>query len=123
MGKQSRQKRRAGRPAPAPRHQPSPDPRSAPAAESSPEELVTALMFVAQRAFQAGDGRAFETAVEGLVERPDVDGFRAMVERVLTAKTGKPMLEAQMAKRRPGYADYVARTSGFIPLPPRRRSK
>ena len=94
MGKQSRQKRRAGRPAPAPRHQPSPDPRSAPAAESSPEELVTALMFVAQRAFQAGDGRAFETAVEGLVERPDVDGFRATVERVLTAHLQNAIADA-----------------------------
>jgi len=42
---------------------------------------------------------------------------------LLTAKTGKPLLEAQMAKRRPGYADYVARTSGFIPWPPRSPSK
>jgi steroid 5-alpha reductase family enzyme len=38
----------------------------------------------------------------------------------LTAKTGKPMLEKQLSRTRPGYAEYVARTSGFIPLPPRR---
>jgi len=38
---------------------------------------------------------------------------------LLTAKTGKPMLEAQLAERRPGCADYVARTSGFLPWPPR----
>jgi steroid 5-alpha reductase family enzyme len=33
--------------------------------------------------------------------------------------TGKPTLEKGMAERRPGYADYVKNTSGFIPLPPR----
>lgn len=33
--------------------------------------------------------------------------------------TGKPTLEKGMADRRPGYTDYVQRTSGFIPLPPR----
>jgi steroid 5-alpha reductase family enzyme len=38
----------------------------------------------------------------------------------LTAKTGKPLLEKQLSKTRPGYADYVARTSGFIPWPPQR---
>ena len=38
----------------------------------------------------------------------------------LTRKTGKPLLEQGMADRRPGYADYVARTSGFFPRPPKR---
>lgn len=38
----------------------------------------------------------------------------------LTRWSGKPMLERGMADRRPGYADYVRRTSGFIPLPPRK---
>lgn len=37
----------------------------------------------------------------------------------LTRWSGKPLLEAGMAKTRPGYADYVARTSGFFPLPPK----
>ncbi|MCW1383106.1 DUF1295 domain-containing protein [Novosphingobium sp. KCTC 2891] len=37
----------------------------------------------------------------------------------LTRWSGKPLLEKGMAERRPGYADYVRRTSGFIPLPPR----
>jgi steroid 5-alpha reductase family enzyme len=37
----------------------------------------------------------------------------------LVAKTGKPMLEKQLMRTRPGYADYVRRTSGFVPLPPR----
>jgi steroid 5-alpha reductase family enzyme len=38
----------------------------------------------------------------------------------LTRKTGKPLLEQGMAERRPGYARYVERTSGFFPLPPKR---
>jgi steroid 5-alpha reductase family enzyme len=37
----------------------------------------------------------------------------------LTRWSGKPLLEKGLAKNRPGYADYVARTSGFIPWPPR----
>ena len=38
----------------------------------------------------------------------------------LTKWSGKPLLEKGLAKTRPGYADYVARTSGFIPWPPKR---
>ncbi|MFF9839301.1 DUF1295 domain-containing protein [Streptomyces sp. NPDC013740] len=37
---------------------------------------------------------------------------------LLTAGSGKRLLEKYMAHR-PGYAAYAARTSGFIPLPPR----
>jgi steroid 5-alpha reductase family enzyme len=37
----------------------------------------------------------------------------------LARGTGKPLLERGMAKRRPGYAEYVDRTSGFIPWPPK----
>jgi steroid 5-alpha reductase family enzyme len=37
----------------------------------------------------------------------------------LAGKTGKPLLEKDITSRRPGYADYVRRTSGFFPLPPR----
>jgi steroid 5-alpha reductase family enzyme len=36
----------------------------------------------------------------------------------LTRWSGKPLLEKGMARTRPGYADYVARTSGFFPWPP-----
>ena len=44
----------------------------------------------------------------------------AVVMSVLLVRvSGVPMLERTMAKRRPGYADYVARTSGFIPRAPR----
>jgi steroid 5-alpha reductase family enzyme len=38
----------------------------------------------------------------------------------LARKTGKPLLETHLARTRPGYPDYVARTSGFFPWPPRR---
>ncbi len=38
----------------------------------------------------------------------------------LAKGTGKPLLEKGMAERRPGYTDYVRRTSGFFPLPPKR---
>ena len=37
----------------------------------------------------------------------------------LTRWSGKPLLEKGLAKTRPGYADYVARTSGFFPWPPK----
>lgn len=38
----------------------------------------------------------------------------------LTRWSGKPLLEKGLAKSRPGYAEYVKRTSGFFPLPPKR---
>ena len=38
----------------------------------------------------------------------------------LTRWSGKPLLEKGLARSRPGYADYVARTSGFVPWPPKR---
>jgi len=41
---------------------------------------------------------------------------------LLAKGTGKPLLEKDMASRRPGYVDYVRRTSGFVPLPPRKRT-
>jgi steroid 5-alpha reductase family enzyme len=40
---------------------------------------------------------------------------------LLVGGSGKPITEDRMSAR-PGYAEYVARTSGFIPLPPRRRT-
>ena len=39
---------------------------------------------------------------------------------LLAKGTGKPLLEKDMSSRRPGYAEYVRRTSGFVPLPPRK---
>jgi steroid 5-alpha reductase family enzyme len=34
--------------------------------------------------------------------------------------SGVPILERRLAKTRPDYAAYVRRTSGFVPLPPRK---
>jgi steroid 5-alpha reductase family enzyme len=46
----------------------------------------------------------------------------ALMTWTLTRKTGTPLLERGLAERRPGYRDYVERTSGFLPLPPRKRA-
>ena len=40
---------------------------------------------------------------------------------LLVRVSGKAMLERDIGKRRPGYAEYIAQTSGFFPLPPKRR--
>jgi steroid 5-alpha reductase family enzyme len=42
---------------------------------------------------------------------------------LLTKGTGKALLENGIGNRRPGYADYVASTSGFFPLPPKKQAK
>lgn len=42
---------------------------------------------------------------------------------LLAKGTGKPLLEKDMSSRRPGYADYVRRTSGFVPLPPKKSDR
>jgi steroid 5-alpha reductase family enzyme len=44
----------------------------------------------------------------------------ALMTWFLANKTGKPLLEKRMANTRPGYKEYVERTSGFFPRPPRR---
>jgi steroid 5-alpha reductase family enzyme len=43
----------------------------------------------------------------------------AVMTVLLTKVSGKDLLEASLSKR-PGYAEYVSRTSGFFPWPPRR---
>lgn len=45
-----------------------------------------------------------------------------VMSTLLIRVSGKGLLEAHMSER-PGYADYVASTSGFFPLPPRRSSR
>jgi steroid 5-alpha reductase family enzyme len=39
---------------------------------------------------------------------------------LLTRLSGVPMLEHRLKKNRPGYDDYIRRTSGFLPLPPKK---
>jgi len=38
---------------------------------------------------------------------------------LLTRVSGASLLEKDIGERRPGYREYVERTSGFVPLPPR----
>jgi steroid 5-alpha reductase family enzyme len=43
-----------------------------------------------------------------------------VMSTLLIRVSGKALLERDLAKRRPGYAEYIERTSGFLPLPPKR---
>lgn len=43
----------------------------------------------------------------------------ALMAWMLVKLSGMPMLEADMAKRKPGYADYMRSTSALIPWPPK----
>jgi steroid 5-alpha reductase family enzyme len=42
---------------------------------------------------------------------------------ILTRGTGAAMTDRRMKASRPGYAEYIDRTSGFVPLPPKRRPR
>jgi len=44
----------------------------------------------------------------------------AVMAWLLLKLSGIPMTEAQMAKSKPGYAEYIRTTSAFIPWPPKR---
>ena len=46
----------------------------------------------------------------------------ALITVLLTRVSGVPTAEAGISKRRPDYEAYLARTSGFIPWPPKRSS-
>ncbi len=41
---------------------------------------------------------------------------------LLVRVSGAGLLEKDIGTRRPGYQDYIERTSGFVPLPPRRKA-
>jgi steroid 5-alpha reductase family enzyme len=43
-----------------------------------------------------------------------------LITFLLTKWSGAPTVEGRMRRRRPEYEAYIARTSGFIPLPPKR---
>ncbi|GJF03701.1 DUF1295 domain-containing protein [Pseudonocardia sp. D17] len=57
----------------------------------------------------------------GLHQLPGLVGLvsAAIMTFLLVRGTGAKLLESSIGERRPGYADYVRRTSGFIPRPPR----
>jgi steroid 5-alpha reductase family enzyme len=44
----------------------------------------------------------------------------ALMTFILLRVSGVTLLERNIANRRPGYAEYVRRTSAFVPLPPKR---
>jgi steroid 5-alpha reductase family enzyme len=44
----------------------------------------------------------------------------ALMTWLLAKGTGAALLESSIGRRRPGYAEYVQRTSGFLPLPPKK---
>jgi steroid 5-alpha reductase family enzyme len=44
----------------------------------------------------------------------------AVMNYFLVRVSGKAMLERGLSRSKPGWADYAARTSGFVPWPPRR---
>ncbi|QJY50144.1 DUF1295 domain-containing protein [Pseudonocardia broussonetiae] len=47
----------------------------------------------------------------------------ALMTWLLARGTGAKLLESTIGNRRPGYVEYVKRTSGFFPLPPRQTSE
>ncbi|MDT7554367.1 MAG: hypothetical protein QOI16_2903, partial [Pseudonocardiales bacterium] len=44
----------------------------------------------------------------------------ALMTWLLAKGTGAALLESSIGRTRPGYAEYVQRTSGFLPLPPKK---
>lgn len=46
----------------------------------------------------------------------------ALMTLFLVRVSGASLLESDISQRRPGYEEYIRRTSGFIPLPPRKGS-
>ncbi len=47
----------------------------------------------------------------------------ALLTWTLIKWSGAPTVERTMRKTKPDYADYIARTSGFVPMPPRKAAR
>lgn len=58
-------------------------------------------------------------AETGLIGMASVVG-PILITFLLTRWSGVPTVEGRLKRKRPGYEDYVRRTSSFIPLPPKR---
>jgi len=54
---------------------------------------------------------------------PSIGPQQTMILLQLMKGSGPPIFEKSSQERRPGYADYCARTSGFFPKPPKQASK
>ncbi len=94
MGKKNKQRRKPGRPAPAARPMSQPgaafgmfDPLGAPIPPRQPSlaELVETLVGTVMHAYHENDHRAVQTAIQTLVEQPNLGGWRAITERSLTS--------------------------------------
>ena len=58
-------------------------------------------------------------AETGLIGALGIAGA-VLITFLLTKWSGVPTTEGRMRRKRPDYEAYVARTSGFIPMPPRK---
>jgi steroid 5-alpha reductase family enzyme len=77
-----------------------------------PNYFGEALLWLGLWLPAAGDWRGLATVASPI-----------LVTYLVGFATGKPLLEKGLAERKPAYADYMARTSGFVPLPPKAGSK
>lgn len=105
-------------------------------------EAVGDWQLLRFKANPANEGRVLDTGLWSLTRHPNYfgdavvwwgvwivaaetgSGLLSIVGPILMTwflmrVSGVPMLERSMMKRRPGYADYVARTSAFFPRPPK----
>ena len=70
---------------------------------------VTGLITAAVVAFSHGQGRVFGAAIDDLVTRPDLDGWRGTVERELTAQLTGAVEMAWQRGWQPADVAHVAR--------------
>ncbi len=108
-------------------------------------EAVSDLQLARFRADPANQGRVLDTGLWRYSRHPNYFGETcvwwgfwlvaceaswgwvtifspALMTWSILGMMGKALLERRMLKKRPGYQDYIDRTSGFFPLPPRRRT-
>ena len=61
----------------------------------------------------------FQAVVSAAIGQVDAAESRAAYSRLITRVTGTPTLEKKLRRTRPGYDEYLSRTSSFWPRPPR----
>ena len=85
--------------------------------DRGPVALHAAPQLLRRRGASGGGSRCSRcTTPAGLIGLVSA----ALMTWLLAKGTGAALLERSIGKRRPGYAEYVQRTSGFIPLPPKK---
>lgn len=105
-------------------------------------ETVGDLQLAAFRRYPANRGRVLDTGLWRYTRHPNYFGDACvwwgffliaasvgqwwtivgpiLMTVLLVRVSGAGLLESTIVERRPGYAEYIRRTSGFLPLPPRR---